>query len=111
MEATKTGRTRRRLNEQAWRALMKRFDGAAMTIQEFCAREGLSRSSFGLWRSRLKSAPLPGVPAESAVATGSTSMPPFVDLGLLGAATGSEHAVLDLRIELGGGLCLHLVRR
>jgi hypothetical protein len=33
----------------------------------------------------------------------------FVDLGLLGAA--GEPAALDLRIELGGGISLHLVRR
>ena len=37
-----------------------------------------------------------------------------MDLGLLGvgaAATAAEHAGLDLHIELGGGLSLHLVRR
>ena len=42
MEGTKPRATRRRLSEQAWKVLMKRFDSAAMTIQEFCAREGLS---------------------------------------------------------------------
>jgi hypothetical protein len=36
---------------------------------------------------------------------------PFVDLGLLGANAGSAHGALDLRIELGGGISLHLVRR
>ena len=111
MEGTKTGRTRRRLNEQAWRELMKRFDGAAMTIQDFCAREGLSRSSFGLWRSRLRSASQPVVQAESPAETAATLKAPFVDLGLLGAAAVSEHAALDLRIELAGGFSLHLVRR
>jgi len=39
--------------------------------------------------------------------------PSFEDLGLLCAATpaAAEHAGLDLRIDLGGGLSLHLVRR
>jgi hypothetical protein len=44
-------------------------------------------------------------------ATAAATAPPFVDLGLLGASVGREHAALDLHIELGGGLSLHLVRR
>lgn len=111
MEGTKRGQTRRRLNEQAWKVLMKRFDGAAMTVQEFCAREGLSPSSFRLWRSRLGSTRRPVSSALSTSVTGATSKPPFVDLGLLGGAAVSEHTALDLHIELGGGISLHLVRR
>ena len=111
MEGTKPGQTRRRLNEQAWKVLMKRFDGAAMTVQEFCAREGLSPSSFRLWRSRLGAALRPVSSAVSTSATGATSKSPFVDLGLLGASAVREHTALDLRIELGGGISLHLVRR
>lgn len=111
MEDSKPGQTRRRLSEQAWRAVLGRFDGAAMTVQEFCLREGLTRSSFIRWRARLRSslrqvaalevapAPKPG-PADP-------PKPSFVDLGLLGGAS----AALDLRIELGGGISLHLVRR
>jgi hypothetical protein len=112
MEGTKTVRRRRRLSEQAWRELMNRFDGASMTIGDFCSREGLSRSSFCLWRSRLRSTQQSSVPnASPATAAGAVSKVPFVDLGVLGAAPVSGHAALDLRIELGGGLSLHLVRR
>lgn len=111
MEGTKPGQTRRRLNEQAWKVLMKRFDGAAMTVQEFCAREGLSPSSFRLWRSRLGSTRPPVSSAVSTSAMGVTSNPPFVDLGLLGATALRDHTALDLHIELGGGVSLHLVRR
>jgi hypothetical protein len=50
------------------------------------------------------------VPGESPAGTHATKVP-FVDLGLLGAAAVGEHAALELRIELGGGLSLHLVRR
>jgi hypothetical protein len=110
MESSKPRQRRRRLNEQAWRVLMKRFDGAAMTVREFCAREGLSCSSFKLWRSRLGSAPGP-VSSSVSTRTMDTAKPPFVDLGLLGAAGASEHTTLDLRIDLGGGISLHLVRR
>lgn len=111
MEGTKPGQTRRRLNEQAWKVLMKRFDGVAMTVQEFCAREGLSPGSFRLWRSRLGATPRPVSSALSTSATGSASKPPFVELGLLGASAVRDHTALDLHIELGGGISLHLVRR
>jgi hypothetical protein len=112
MEGTKTVRRRRRLSEQAWRELMNRFDGASMTIGEFCSREGLSRSSFCLWRSRLRSTQQSSVSTTAAATVDrATSKTPFVDLGVLGAARVSGHAALDLRIELGGGLSLHLVRR
>ena len=52
MEDSEVGRRRSRLNKQAWQELLERFDGAAMTVEEFCVREGLSRSSFTRWRSR-----------------------------------------------------------
>lgn len=115
MEDSKPRQTRRRLDEQTWRAVLERFDGAAMTVQAFCLREGLTRSSFTRWRARLRSGPKRRpAPAVTKAAAPAPKPPPFVDLGLLGvgaAATAPEHAGLDLRIELGGGLSLHLVRR
>ena len=108
----------------AARRFLMRFDGAAMT--EFCLREGLTRSSFSLWRSRLRTDPLRtlavAVAKSMAKPTALAPMPSFVDLGLLGAAApapaaaaaaaaAAEHAGLELRIELGGGLSLYLVRR
>ena len=94
-----------------------------MTVKEFCLREGLTRSSFFLWRSRLgadsRSTPAPAVAKSIAKSAAPAPKPSFVDLGLLGAAASvraaavpaAKHAGLDLRIELGGGLSLHLVRR
>ena len=90
---------------------MKRFDGAAMTVQEFCSREGLSPGSFRRWRSRLGPAPRQVSSAVSTSAMGASLTPPFVDLGLLGAPALRDQAALDLHIELGGGISLHLVRR
>ena len=113
MEDSKPGQARRRLDEQSWRAVLERFDAAATTVQEFCLCEGLTRSSFTRWRARLRSGPkrMPA-PAVAKAAAG-LPKPSFVDLGLLGAAppAAAEHAGLDLRIELGGGLSLHLMRR
>lgn len=115
MEDSKAGRKRRRLDEQSWRAMLERFDGAAMTVAEFCVREGLTRSSFTRWRARLRPGPqrVRASGSAAAKAAAGAPKPPFVELGVLGAATAAaaEHAGLDLRIELGGGLSLHLVRR
>ena len=33
MEDSKSRQARRRLDEQSWRAVLERFDGAAMTVQ------------------------------------------------------------------------------
>ena len=118
MEDSKPRQARRRLNEQTWQALLGRFDGAALTVKEFCRREGLTQSSFFLWRSRLRTDSRPTrAPSEAKSVVKSAALAPkpsFVDLGLLGAAAcvpTAENAALDLRIELGGGLSLHLVRR
>ncbi len=45
MKGGKARHTRRRLDEQMWQAVLARFDGAAMTVQEFCLREGCMRSA------------------------------------------------------------------
>ena len=118
MEDSKPRQTRRRLNEKSWRALLERFDGAAMTVKEFCLREGLTRSSFFLWRSRLRAdalrTPAPAGVKSIAKSAALAPKPSFLDLGLLGAASSvraAQHAGLDLHIELGGGISLHLVRR
>ena len=111
MEDTNPGRARRRLDEKSWRAVLERFDGATMTVQEFCLREGLTRSSFTRWRSRLRSTAKRAAAAVVKPSGAESPQPSFVDLGLLGRTAPSEIAVLDLRIELGGGISLHLVRR
>ena len=118
MEDGKAGQTRRRLDEQSWRGVLERFDGAAMTVQEFCLREGLTRSSFMRWRARLRSSskrvPAPAGVKSVAKSAAQAPKPSFLDLGLLGAVAcvpAAQHTGLDLRIELGGGISLHLVRR
>jgi len=39
--------------EQRWRGLAKAFEESGLTIQEFCAREGVSKTMFYKWRRRL----------------------------------------------------------
>ncbi len=110
MEAGRQVVRRRRLDEPAWREVLQRFDGARMTVEDFCRAEGLCRSSFTRWRRRLRT---PAEAAVAVVAKASKQEAPaaFVDLGLLGGAGAAPLPALDLRIELGAGVVLHLVRR
>ncbi len=105
------GGKRRRLNERAWRDLFKRLDGAGLTVDTFCRAEGLSRSSFNRWRSRLSTQLGVATTAVKREVGHQKIAPSFVDLGLLGAAVPEAAVGLELRLKLGGGLSLTLVRR
>ena len=120
MEGIGQGLKRRRLNARAWRELLKRFDTAGVTVDEFCQGERLSRSTFNRWRARLQVQSGDSLALARRRASGektrapalAPSPTPFVDLGLLGAANaGAPAPALELRLELGGGVVLHLVRR
>jgi putative transposase len=102
------GIKRRHLGELAWRELLQRFDACGLSAMEFCKREGVTKSSFQRWRLRLAS-------MSSGDAGGQRNEPreaspaDFVDLGAL-ATAGVGAGRLDLKLDLGGGLSLHLVR-
>jgi hypothetical protein len=94
----------RRLSSKGWQDAMARFAESGLTATAFCEREGISSNSFNRWRSRL------GGPADQPVARQDADEmnPPagFIDLGAL--HSGSSR--LELRLDLGGGVLLHLVR-
>lgn len=107
---------RRRLSKQAWSEVMRRFEDAGTTVRQFCAHEGVSTQSFFRWRERLA-----GV-REMRTAMAQTSAlvrqprsetNRFVELGELPGAAAPTHAGagLELRLELGGGVVLQIVRR
>ena len=108
MEAGK----RRRLGEQGWREVLRRFEAEGATVGEFCRREGVSQSSLQRWRARLASAP-----STTGCGQRKRSRDPqqvagggFVDLGALAGSDVSTGVRLELKLDLGGGLSLHLVR-
>jgi hypothetical protein len=105
---------RRRLDAGTWRELLGRFDAGGTTVGEFCAREGLNTSSFYRWRERLESAGPQAVAPRRAQPTGA-SVPPsaasFIDLGGLVESSRSAGSGLELRLDLGGGLVLQILRR
>jgi transposase-like protein len=98
---TTTRRLRVKRGAEQWRVLLSRFDGSGLSVAEFCAREGISDTSFHRWRGRLQAAGS-GKPDRAAPAA-------FLDAGVLRREHPSA-ARLELTLDLGGGLQLSLVR-
>ena len=96
--AGRTKGKRSRRSQDEWRALMARFDSSGLGVEAFCRREAISAASFYRWRGLLGDA-----------GDGGEAAPAFVDLGTLNPASSSKSR-LELKLELGDGLVLHLVR-
>ncbi len=97
------GARRARRNEGEWRSLLSRYRTSGLSIESFCRGEGISEASFYRWRTALSgnSGGGNGIPRGIGSA--------FVDLGALEPVSAVKPK-LDLRLELGDGLILHLVR-
>jgi len=99
---------RERRSESTWREIVARQGQSGLSVQAFCEREGIKAVSFYGWRCRLqrpardRSTP-PRAPrtAQPEKATGE-----FIDLGALS----SGRPRFEVRLDLGGGVLLHLVR-
>lgn len=105
---TGRGKSKRiRRNDTQWRTLLSRFSTSGLSVAAFCEREAVSTASFYRWRGLIgqhDGGEIVAVPNPSA----------FVDLGTLNTPPGASvsfAAALDLHLDLGGGLSLHLVRR
>ena len=90
-----------------WQALIGRQAGSGLSVADFCRRESISTASFYRWRRLL------GGGLEQATPREPTS--DFVDLGLLNRGSEEDGASapagrLELTLDLGGGVVLHLVR-
>ena len=95
-----------RRGREGWRALLAGFKGSALSAEAFCRREGISSASFYRWRSIL------GNDAEqcAAVVVRNASAA-FVDAGPLEMPRSQPLSRrLEVRLDLGDGLFLHLVR-
>ena len=104
----KSGRQRR--SEAAWRELVERHEHSGLRVAEFCEREGIKSASLYGWRSRLREGlqRKPSAVPATKRANGSREAPPagFIDLGSLGSG-GSR---FEIRLELGHGVALQLIR-
>ena len=94
-----TSKRQRRSRDQ-WQAVLARFGTAGLSVAAFCARESISEASFYRWRGLLPSSGT-GHPVAQTAAS-------FVDLGPV--ASRHRESRLEVRLELGGGVVLHVVR-
>ena len=92
-----------RRSAQMWAEVLARFADSGLSALQFCEQEGINIKSFARWRTRLTG------PAESAPAKRASPVPKakpgFIDLGTMPAS-----ARMELRLDLGGGVLLHVVR-
>ena len=100
--------------EAHWRERLARHATSGQSIVDFCRAEGVAPWSFYHWRKQL-------APAAAKTAPPQASNAPFIELGPMpveetvktvpaGIAAGGSASSLSLRIELGGGIVLHLTR-
>ncbi|MCB1946523.1 MAG: IS66 family insertion sequence element accessory protein TnpB [Thauera sp.] len=99
-KAIATNNKWRRRSRQEWETVFARFAESGLGIEPFCAREGLSESTFRRWRSLLgELSTQSAAPAMERIG--------FVDAGTLKlGGTGR----LELRLDLGEGVILQLSR-
>jgi len=100
--SVKKGKWARRSPDE-WRSLLGKFGASNLGVDAFCRREGISSANFYRWRSLLR-----GV-GDRVVGNRHDVTPAFVDVGELHAGP-SPMPRLELKLDLGGGLLLHLVR-
>lgn len=103
MTKTQTGKWIRRSRGE-WRALLSGFEQSGLSVEAYCRREAISAASFYRWRGVLC-----GKGERPREVMVHDVAPGFVDLGALNAAP-RHRARLDLKLDLGDGLVLHLVR-
>ena len=86
-----------------WRELFRRQSGSGLATAEFCRREGINAGLFRRWRAALSE---PNQPGKGSAKAKAAPAAPFIDLG--GLESGSSR--FEVRLDLGGGVVLNLVR-
>ena len=98
--------TTKRRSAEIWGAMVGRFAQSGLTEEAFCESEGVSAKLFHRWRMKRGKAMRRAIVDKPArVAASPASAAGFVDLGALKAG-GSK---LEMRLDLGGGVLLHVV--
>lgn len=108
------GIKRRRLGSEAWQELFRRHADSGEPIGTFCRREGVSPHSYRRWKQRLGGQASMARPIKQGATlklerSNAMTAAPFVDLGAIGAPAPAGGR-LEVRLDLGDGLTLHLVR-
>jgi hypothetical protein len=104
------GIKRRHLGSEAWRELFRRHAAGGESASAFCQREGVSAHSFRRWRARLgEEVTAASTRVVAPMKARATPAAAFVELGALDAAP-PVAGRMELRLDLGGGVTLHVVR-
>jgi hypothetical protein len=106
LERTMEQTRRQRRDENAWRSAISRFEESGLTVSQFCEGEGIGAASFYHWRSRLSSPVTRRKRRARAVPALPAPRGDFLDLGTLNSST----ARTEVRLELGGGVVVHIAR-
>jgi transposase-like protein len=91
-------------DEATWREIFARQAASGLLVSEFCRQERINPGIFRRWRMRLESPSGRSVKAKPQPG-GSGTAKPFVELGAL-----SPGSRCEIRVELGGGVVLSVVR-
>jgi hypothetical protein len=89
-----------RRTPEAWRAVVTGFGSSGLTIEAYCARQGICKGSFYRWQA------IHGSKTEGRhpIVKSGAIEPAFLDLGAL-QTVGSR---VELRVDLGRGIVLQL---
>ena len=97
----------RRRDAESRRELVARQIRSGLSVRDFCRREGLNAWTFYGWRSQLRCrAPVDEGPSTGDAGAGEPASG-FIDLGALGSGSSSR---CEIRLDLGGGVVLQVVR-
>lgn len=100
--------------ESQWRERLRRFARSRQNVVAFCAAESVSVPSFYYWRTKLSAGSAPRRAAAPVEPAG------FIDVGGVRGAYGPDRGAatsdalvpgIEVRIELGGGVVLQVLRR
>ncbi|MBL8300455.1 MAG: hypothetical protein JNN30_19125 [Rhodanobacteraceae bacterium] len=85
---------------------MSRWERSGLSVAAFCEREGIGAASVYRWR---------GLLADSERSAVSSCKSPFVDFGVVEASAAlapisGAGLHTEIRLDLGGGLVIHVVR-
>jgi hypothetical protein len=100
----------RRRSIETWRELVARQASSGLSVQAFCRQRRLNTWTFYGWRSRLRQrTAVPETAAAGAAGAADGPTEPaagFIDLGALSR----NSSRCEIRLDLGGGVVLQVVR-